>query len=169
MNVIAYIVESIKIVGLILEIFGPVINLVIALCALGALIIAVISLRETAKARRDMFLPLITVLGISKTGAAGTIKIRNMGHGAALNIRAHLTGADPFEIASECPPSYEIEKQKKLILPEVQSISNPQLVISYYDVFSRQIQTVYNVKLMPDTDGHFTVRIQDWSREVVLP
>ncbi len=138
----------------------PIIALVIALCSLivttEALRVTEKALKETQKARRDPFLPIILADGITldNFNKQASMDYRNIGRGVALNVHIDLEGfvkkhpilrPDPdkayrWSIYEEKPNDslkimQEIDKMKKL--------KKITCVISYYDIFKRQIRTVY--------------------------
>lgn len=141
--------------------------LILAVAAFG---IANLSLIETRKTRHDMFLPIITTLGISggKSGATAAIEVRNIGHGTAFDVKVCLSGADCVEITDECPPSYDMIKHKPFTLPKG-PCNDAKLTIIYNDVFGRTISTMYKVILTPNPDGYYAPRIDRASRKIVLP
>lgn len=148
------------------------INLIILGCAIVAIIVAIISLQETAKTRRDMFLPII----ISKNYLSQFKKyvmfcLQNVGHGIAVCPKAYLTGikgANNIE-GYFCKTTKIEEKEPREFLDHRTSqgyyyltfdlsnvnfadLYNSDLKLEMYfkDIFARRVKTEYKLTLSKD-------------------
>lgn len=77
-----------------------IIHLVVAVCAVVALIFAKKSFDIAKKTRRDMFLPIVVAKDYSSQPSAGFILfyLQNVGHGIALEPRVYLIDAKGREV-----------------------------------------------------------------------
>lgn len=155
-------------------IYIAIINLILFVTALIlaylSYLSAMKSLAEATKARRDMFLPIITVTKdkVRDIPMAESNKVyfytKNRGHGIALDPKMKLTGTtkegnilnfDPIltrmgagaaginYLDHTLTPHYiwELDIWRSGICKE--SLSDMQLIICYKDIFKREIKTTY--------------------------
>lgn len=164
--------------------YSSLINLVIAVFALVAIIIAIRSFCETQKTRRDMFLPAVissndrsTKFSLDDKGSI-YFYIINAGHGIALRPRVYLTGikrrdaieAEFFDYETQSTVLKEFIDHRQaqgvcyyrfdstdLTTEDLQRIfvTKIGLEILYEDIFKRHIKTTYNMTLKHEKDGTY--------------
>lgn len=141
--------------------------------------IAIHSLSESKKARRDIFLPIIIIPeNLSFSQAAyqygGSLHLKNIGHGIARDVEATMTGIKKhfrekfIEISSDLDKyTWNISlKDTELVTKQLQK---PEIVISYTDIFKRQIITKYCITQKELEGGTYKPSIDPSDFEITLP
>jgi|GEM_PF-4270192 len=122
-----------------------VINIVMAIGAIGALIVAICSLRETQKTRRDSFLPIVIPRSIGwdsgRVANSGNFKIENIGRGPAWNIKVEYPGGRTHDLAKYVHNETHNRIETVLPWPDFNTIhSSLTLTLIYYDTFNRKMK-----------------------------
>lgn len=158
---------------LILQWVQIILFIVAVALAIFSLKIAIRSLRESEKSRRDMFLPIIISKSISSdfSGKYVWFYLQNIGHGVALQPKIRLVGIKDMDIiegyhteASNIQAVTPLEFMDHRISQgyyhwafdltnvDFNTLLNSKLKLKmlYDDIFERQIKTTYNLTLKKD-------------------
>lgn len=111
------------------------------------------SFRETEKMRRDTFLPIVIANNpISRTTGAYTNKIgigiKNIGQWQAFEVSISVTG---IKQTAKVIHLMDVNQTKEFEFGLTNAqlytdlLSEPKLIIEYYDVFKRRLETVYKI------------------------
>jgi hypothetical protein len=145
----------------------------------AAIIIAIRSLKEAEKARRDTFLPIIVApedfqYVIGPNLAHGAIHLRNFGHGIAFDAQAELTGIEKPYLQKVMEISDKIDKYTWTFGLQntdlyTKKLDQIKLIIKYTDVFNREVTTEYIVTQEKKPDGKYQPHIDWQSQKIILP
>ena len=140
-----------------------------------AVIIAIISLREAAKARRDTFLPIVLITNLQHiTGGGshlhGRISVTNFGHGIAFMVKAHIPGTGTLDLATKGIAAGKSRSQLVYDLPNSDILNNTLITITYNDIFGRHMKTLHEVNVVAsyDNDRHL-LQLKNVPPEINLP
>lgn len=157
-----------------MDIVFLIINIVIALGAIGALCIAIKSLKETQKTRRDSFMPLVIPRGLGWDGQSiaqgGRINIENCGRGPAWDISLHYPNGQEHKLVSFLHNEKYNQKECNLPWPDFEkSESMLFLEIIYHDVFRNKLKLRFPVRI--SSEGNYKILNYDQKDgfELILP
>jgi len=145
--------------------------------------IATKSLRETKKARRDSFLPIVIAKPKSSRfmGHYVSFFIQNVGHGVALRPKFHIYGIEEKGIINGYLSSSTKVGEKKALdfldhrisqgfhylafdlgMDDIKKLMKYTIIlgVSYEDVFQRRIETRYELVLVLE-DGYFVFNLSN--------
>jgi len=144
-----------------------------------AIAVALRSLLETKKARQDTFLPVVIAPENFSTAtgpnmAKASIRLRNLGHGIALDVKAKLTGIPKSYEKKIIEISPRIDKyvwEFGLMNTDLYTKSLPKIefIITYKDIFNRTIATIYKVEQKKMDNGGLRPEIKKDSLRIKLP
>ncbi|MBA7526895.1 hypothetical protein ES705_19066 [subsurface metagenome] len=143
--------------------------------ALFSLKIARKSLRESEKARRDTFLPIVLITGLhSITGEGshleGNIDFKNFGHGTAFNVKAHIPGTEVVDLETKGVADGDGRRYLPYGLPNSDILNNSVITVTYNDIFGRNVKTLHEVNVVAsyDNDRHL-LQLKNVPPEINLP
>jgi hypothetical protein len=133
------------------------------------LIVAICSLDESIRTRKDTLLPIVIVIDQD----AGSFICENCGSGTTHRFKVNISDSKKkyenkkiLRVGDTCRVVYHKEFDDDIYAKQTPEM---KLIITYYDVFDRKIQTIYNLIKLERPDGKYQLLVDFTSASLKLP